>query len=171
MQFQNDFHGGGQNLVYRLGSSKKCIRRRGDPRRALSGVFTILSLLDAKYISQEKETMSSAGAVFVPEEVELVTAIERCRATVSLHASGGFGDDRENMIGPRVEERSNLTAPRTPDRCLFQDITDPDRRRAFNETRRFAVAQTLFRPLFSGVDGAWSQSSFSGERRYRSFMR
>ncbi|GMH45412.1 hypothetical protein BSKO_13369 [Bryopsis sp. KO-2023] len=122
--------------------------------------------------------MSSSVALFIPKEVELVIAFEGCRAIVSLLATGGFeefGDDREN-VAPRVEDPTNLPAqraPRTPDRCPFQDITDPDRRRVFNETRRFVEAQTLFSPLFSGVDDAWSQSSFSGERRCLSsrFMR
>ncbi|GMH45400.1 hypothetical protein BSKO_13357 [Bryopsis sp. KO-2023] len=122
--------------------------------------------------------MSSSVAVFIPKEVELVITFEGCRAIVSLCVTGGFeefGDDCEN-VAPRVEERSNLLAqraPRTPNRCPFQDITDPDRRRVFNETRRFVEAQTQFPPLFSGVDEAWSQSSFSRERRCLSsrFMR
>ncbi|GMH45414.1 hypothetical protein BSKO_13371 [Bryopsis sp. KO-2023] len=123
--------------------------------------------------------MSSAVAIIVPEEVELMIAFEGCRATVSLRVTDGFeefGDDREN-VAPRVEERSNPSTrrtPPTPNRCPFQDITDPDRRRVFNETRRFAEAQTMFRPLFfSGTDDACSQSSFSGERRCLSsrFMR
>ncbi|GMH45394.1 hypothetical protein BSKO_13351 [Bryopsis sp. KO-2023] len=87
--------------------------------------------------------MSSSVAVFISKEVELVIAFEGCRAIVSLRVTGGFeefGDDCEN-VAPRVEDPTNLPAqraPRTPDRCPFQDITDPDRRRVFNETRRFA---------------------------------